>query len=140
MANAISRPSLSALLICVLLGWMSVACAPLGSTTSGGGEFNTITQEELMATEAQNLLEAIQRTRPNWLRVRGERSLGALGTRILVYLNDSKLGSPQETLGTFPVESVHHIQRANSSEAGQLPGAGIGHVDSAILIYTRPQG
>lgn len=138
MANAISRPSFSALLLCALLGWTSVACAPLGST-SGGGEFNTITQEELMATEARSLLEAIQRTRPNWLRVRGDRSLEALGTRILVYLNDSKLGSPQETLRTFPVESVHHIQRANSSEAGQLPGAGIGHVDSAILIYTRPQ-
>lgn len=132
------RTFVLALGLLVVTGLAVGACASSGER-GGGTQTRIITAEQLYDSEAPNVLEAIQRTRPHWLQIRGDRSLGALGTRILVYYNGSRMGTPQDVLATMPIEGIHHIRRADSSEAAQLPGAGIGHVESAILIFTRPE-
>jgi len=131
-------------------GWMAVVVGlgivlTLGSCATAGErgdrDFRVITAEELENAQASDLFEAIQRIRPRWLQTRGDRSFGALGTGILVYYNGSRMGTPEEALRNMPIEGIHHIRRADSSEAARLPGAGAGmHVESAILIFTRPEG
>ena len=51
------------------------ACAP-PSTTGGSGRSDVITREELDATGLGTLYDAIERLRPRWLTLRGQRSLG----------------------------------------------------------------
>jgi len=115
------------------------ACATAGER--GDRDFRVITAEELEEAQAGDLYEAIQRIRPRWLQTRGDRSFGALGTGILVYYNGSRMGTPEEALRSMPIEGIHHVRRADSAEAARLPGAGSGmHVESAILIFTRPEG
>lgn len=114
------------------------ACATTGER--GDRDFRVITAQELEEAQAGDLFEAIQRIRPRWLQTRGDRSFGALGTGILVYYNGSRMGTPEEALRAMPIEGIHHIRRADSAEAARLPGAGSGmHVESAILIFTRPE-
>lgn len=112
------------------------ACATTGEGGARGDQ-RLITFEELEAIEAPNMFDAIQRLRPRWLQSRGARSLDALGTGILVYFNDSRVGSPEEALRNMPVEGIRRVEYLDSAAAARLPGAGSGHVEAAIMVYTR---
>lgn len=112
------------------------ACASAGG--GAGGNPNLITAEQLEASGAANLEEAIQQLRPRWLRTRGARSLDELETGILVYFNDSRLGNADEVLRDIPLDGIRRIEYLDSAQAGRLPGAGAGqHVEGAIMVYTR---
>lgn len=113
----------------------TVGCASTGE--GGGRDARLLTQEELQNSQAANVFEAIERLRPRWLRTRGGRSMGGLDQGILVYLNDSPLGSPEDTLRSLPLDGIRRIEYVDSATVGSLPGAGSGHAEAGILIYTR---
>jgi len=110
------------------------ACAP-ASTTSGSGRSDLITREELEETGAGTLYEAIERLRPRWLTLRGQRSLGGT-TDIVVYQNQSYLGSIDVLRQLAPdmVVRVRYLDAATASAS--LPGLGSRHIEGAIVIET----
>ena len=113
------------------------ACATSGERS--GGDSRLLTAEELEATGAANVFEAVQQLRPRWLRGRGGRSMDALETGILVYFNDSRIGSPEESLRSMALDGITRIEYLDSARAAALPGSGSGHVEAAIMVYTRDQ-
>ncbi len=113
------------------------ACASSGERS--GGDSRLLTAEELEASGASDVYEAVERLRPRWLRGRGGRSLDALETDILVYFNDSRMGSPEETLRSMSLDGISRIEYLDSARASALPGTGSGHVEAAIMVYTRDQ-
>lgn len=121
----------------VVAAFAAVSACASGSSANARGSARLITAEELQSSQAGNMFEAIQRLRPRWLRSRGQRSLDALGTGILVYFNDSRLGSPEQALSSMPLDGIRRVEYLDSSAAGRLPGAGSGHVEAAIMVYTR---
>ncbi len=112
-----------------------------GCGSSGGPpspDSRVLTAEQMGSTQAANVMEAIRRARPIWLRDRSPRSLGALDTRILIYLNDVPQGPAREVLPSMPLDGIHRIEYRDAVQAGLLPGAGSGHIQAAFMIYTTP--
>src|SRR5687767_5288602 len=76
-----------ALVLCV----SACAGAARPGPTRDRNAITTAELEQMRDAGVSDLLEAITRLRPRWLDVRTERSL-ELGTMVLVYVNDSRLG------------------------------------------------
>lgn len=115
-------------------GLLAAGCA---SAPGGSGtDLRALTQSEIQEIQASHALEVIQLLRPRWLQSRGDRSFGAIGQNILVYENDARLGTVEEVLHLVPAENIVRMEWVDGSRAGLLPGAGSGHVEAAILIYT----
>lgn len=114
-------------------------CAGAGAGAGGtaSGDLRSISGTEIQESSARNALELVEQLRPRWLQSRGARSFGALSQDILVYVNDARLGSVRDVLSTVSRESIARMQWVDGAQAAQLPGAGSGHVESAILIYTH---
>ncbi len=110
------------------------ACAP-PSTTGGSGRSDVITREELDATGLGTLYDAIERLRPRWLTLRGQRSLGGT-TDIVVYQNQSYLGGIDVLRQLAPdmVVRVRYLDAATASAS--LPGLGSRHIEGAIVVET----
>jgi hypothetical protein len=123
------------LLALMLLG----ACG--GGGTRPMGSPDVITRQEIeqyLAAGTPHLYELIQRARPRWLESRGDRSL-ALETSIVVYQNQSKLGS-LDVLRELKLDNVVRIRHLDSARAGLLPGARDQHVEAAIVVETGVGG
>lgn len=112
-----------------------------GCGSTGGPpspDSRVLTSDQMQSTQAANVLEAIRRARPIWLRERSPRSLGALDTRTLIYLNEVLQGPAQDVLPSMSLDGIHRIEYRDAVQAGLLPGAGSGHVSAAFMIYTTP--
>jgi hypothetical protein len=113
-----------------------VACAP--ATASGGANANVLTQEEIMAVGVNNLYDVIQRERPRWLQIRGQRSFGqaSAATEIVVFQNQTMLGG-LDILRQLSPEIAHRLRYLDSATAiASLSGLGSRHVGGAIIIDT----
>lgn len=119
----------------VLLLLAISGCATAGATQ--GGDLRSLNLSEIQESSATNALELVEQLRPRWLQSRGPRSFGSLSQDILVYVNDARAGTVQEVLRTISKVSIRQMRWVDSSEAARLPGAGSGHVEAAILIYTH---
>jgi hypothetical protein len=116
-----------------VLGAAACASAPNGGS---GGSSNVLTREDVDASEAGNLYDAINQLRPRWLTVRASRSLG-LTTEIVVYQDLTYLGNP-EVLRQLSPNMVARIRYLDGATAtASLPGLGSRHVEGAIVIETR---
>ena len=119
-----------------------IACA--AATCRAGPRPNTVGFNPNLLVEAdvrqarsegvRDLYELISRTRPRWLDVRQDRSL-RLETSIVVYQNNSRLGGIDALRG-YSLENIGSVRYLDSAQAGQLPGAGSGHIEGAIVIST----
>ena len=115
------------------------ACASTGGS-SGGRDFNYISPQEIAEVELQvnNLYDLVQRLRPRWLTVRGDRSFGS-NTEVVVYQDQSFLGSVSSLRNLDP-GFPHSLTYLDASQAvAQLPGLGSRSVEGAIVINTRPR-
>jgi hypothetical protein len=112
---------LGILMLVVALG----GCASTGGSGDGIGDPNLISNTEIAASDARNAQELIEHLRPRWMQMRFNRSPGGLGTTILVYQNNTRLGG-LDALRDIPVQGIHSIRYMGSAEAGRLPGAGAG--------------
>jgi hypothetical protein len=96
---------------------------------------NLLTQEEITATQASNLYEAVSHLRPRWLTVRSQRSFGS-GTEIVVYQGQTYLGDIHvlRQLGLTAAASLQYLDGPTASAS--LPGLGGRHVEGAIILHT----
>jgi hypothetical protein len=121
----INRRSLSAGLA-VLLVASSGSCSTRGGETSTSNR-NLVTHEELIATNARNTYEALERLRPSWMTSRGPANMGnvrdASESVANVYINGNRMGS-LDYLKQVYVSDVHEIRFWNPGEAGARFGMG----------------
>jgi hypothetical protein len=114
------------LLVAILL---APACAG-GTRAPGAANSNTVTRAELAAAGSVNALEALQRLRPAFLRVRGPTSIlnTTARTRPVVFVDATEYGEI-ESLSTFPTSRLEEIRFYSGSEAvtrfGSTYGAGV---------------
>lgn len=124
-----------------LLGSMAVltvlvgtgACASGGSGSSSGSA-TVITGEQLMATNQNNLFQALQNLRPQWLRSRGSASLTS-PTQVMLFVNEAPYGTVND-LSSIPIDAVQDIRFLNASEAGSRYGTAAG-AGGLLLVRTR---
>jgi hypothetical protein len=106
----------------------STACA--GGNRGSAGDSSTLTRAELAGAGSVNALEAVQRLRPAFLRVRGPTSIlnTTARTRPVVFVDASEYGEI-ETLSSFPASRLEEIRFYSGSEAvtrfGSTYGAGV---------------
>lgn len=114
------------------------ACASTGGSNGNGRDINHISGQEIAEVEANvsNLYELIQRLRPRWLTVRGDRSFSS-ATEIVVYQDQMFLGGIG-TLRNLDPSFPHSLTYLDAAQAtAQLPGLGSRSVEGAIVINTR---
>lgn len=111
---------------------LTAACATTG-TRESGSRFGEITAAEIEETTASDAYILIQELRPNWLRQRGRASINRPSPRV-VYLDNVRLGDLQSLRQISPT-SIERIRFLDSRDATQRFGTG--HVNGAILIFTR---
>lgn len=131
--------------------WRSVVTAAMlaavvaGCATSGAERTPTnsslITRAEIESvTSASTLYDVVERLRPRWLQVRGERSLN-METGIVVYQGQARLGGVDVLRQFGPDAAVSLRFLDGPTAAATLPGLGSQHVEGAIVLetsYGRP--
>lgn len=111
----------------------SGACASTGSSDLGSAA-GAITGEQLLATNQNNLFQALQNLRPQWLRSRGSTSLSS-PTRVMLFVNESPYGTVND-LSNIPIDAVRDIRFLTASEAGSRYGTAAGS-GGLLLLRTR---
>jgi hypothetical protein len=121
-----------ALLLILVLG---AAC---GTTPNGArSDHNHLTADEIRAVDVSNLYEVVQRLRPRWLEVRAPRGGFETATMIVVFLDRTLQGGPDELrrMGTEMAASIEYMPGARAQ--AQLSGIAGRHVEGAIIVHTR---
>lgn len=115
------------------------ACAST-ATTSARSQ-TVITQEELATANTTTLYDAIQRLRPRWLTARSSQTfgMGAGGTAILVYQNQTRLGGVDILRQLDPDVAMWLEYLDGPTASASLPGIGSQDVEGAIVIHTTPR-
>lgn len=129
--------------LAVTAGTLTVlsGCAASGAA---GGEASTstsvrarrdlITREELLASGAPNLYEAVNRLRPHWLRGVNLSNTVAGGTEVVVYQGVTQLGG-LDALRQLQITYAESLRWLDASQASNtLPGLGSRRVAGAIVI------
>jgi hypothetical protein len=119
----------------------AVGCAPAGEGGSGParGDYNVLTQDQILSVSAASLYEVVQRQRPRWLTPRANQSLAGVGTDILVFQGQTNLGTV-EVLRQLPPNTAARLRFLDGpTAAATLPGLGSRHVAGAIIIDTTVQ-
>jgi hypothetical protein len=93
-----------------------------------------ITREELVATNAPDAYQAVERLHPDWLRGRGLTSLTGPAPKVIVYLDGQHLGE-LSMLSRFTLNGIKEIRFYNASDATQRWGTG--HSAGVIEIVTQ---
>jgi hypothetical protein len=133
-----------ALAACTLTALAGCAASASGGAEAGAsagatpaaprGNRNVITQEEMAASGATNLLEAVQRLRPAWLRGVNLTSQNPDGSDFVVFEGTTLLGGVDELRQRSP----GYILRLRYLDAAQamntLPGLGQRRISGAIVI------
>ncbi len=112
----------------------AIACA--SSQTSRSRETgNLITQDEIVAANAGNVYEVIQRLRPQFLRTRGSVSIrDATPPRPVVYVDGMQYGS-LDVLWQFPASRIQTIEYIPARDATTRWGSG--HMGGVIMLTTK---
>mgnify|MGYP001131388778 CR=1 FL=1 len=117
---------------CLLLFGACSTVQPHGRPTL---DRNVLTAAELERASAETAYEAVQRLRPEFLRVRGRISLEDPSASVpVVYLDDMRLGGP-EMLRAIRVSDVYEIRYLSPSDATTRYGTG--HAGGVIAVVTR---
>jgi hypothetical protein len=124
-----------ALVIALALLALSACATPSGTQRGGTRDPNLITVEELEAVNASNLLDAVNRLRPQFLRSRGVVSLQDPNPpTAVVYLDGQRVGGIDflERMSPLGVISVRYMTPVDASSR-----YGFNHEGGAILVSTR---
>lgn len=125
----------------ILVALLSVACATGSSKNasneeqSGRHNRNVITREELAATQAQTVYDAIRQLRPSFLQP--HRATATSGDAIAprVYIDDTPLGEGLGVLRQMRPDDVLEIRYLSAADATQRFGTG--NAGGAILVQTK---
>lgn len=122
-------------LVAVALLALSACAAQSGAPRSGTRDPNLITIEELENVGASNLLDAVHRLRPQFLRSRGVISLqDPTPPTAVVYLDGQRVGGLEflQRMSPLGVVSVRYMSSVEASSR-----YGLNHEGGAILVSTR---
>jgi hypothetical protein len=114
---------------------LQVGCSSATQTSPSRGQGNVVTREQLAATNSENLYEALEKLRPEWLNSRGPTSVtDATPTMPNVFMNGQLLGRAE-----FMREiRVLDITEARFWPAGQAAARfGMGHPRGVIELTRR---
>jgi hypothetical protein len=109
-----------------------IGCAGASRGARPRFDFSVLTHEQLDERNYQNVLEAVQTLRANWLNERGPDSF-ATPSRIWVYLDNTRLGGVQ-ALSQIPARSISSVRKVNGIDA--TARWGIGHSAGVISVMT----
>lgn len=119
----------------VLIAAFALACASAPGNAGPGRSRNVITAEEIHSVNRTSLYDVVQALRPEYLRGRGQQTLGnASSTEVVVYLDGVRAGGP-EALQRLTPDSAIEIRYLDARDATTLYGTG--HASGAILVKTR---
>jgi hypothetical protein len=94
-----------------------------------------LTKAQIEATHQKDAYSVVASLRSNWLRERGSDSLTRDPTKVLVYLDNVRMGQV-DALKAIRVESINYIQHFDGNAASARWG--IGHGQGVIYVSTRP--
>jgi hypothetical protein len=116
----------------VLLAGCATATTP-GASERGGG--TVLAREQLAATNSQNLYDAIQKLRPDWLTSRGPTSVSDPTPAVAsVYMNGTMLGKAEYLREMRLLD----VTEARYWDAGRASARfGMGHPRGVIEILRR---
>lgn len=124
------------LVIAFLLSVAGCATAGQGETRASRGDYNVLTQDQIMSVSVGSLYEVVERQRPRWLTPRATQSFNLLSTEIVVYQGQTLLGTV-EVLRQMPPNTAARLRFLDGpTAAATLPGLGSRHVAGAIVIDT----
>jgi hypothetical protein len=123
-------------LMFVLVGTLAGGCAA-GGERVGSSSSTTLSQEDMAAVPGGNLYEVIDRLRPRWLQIRHTMSMSGNPGQIVVFLNSTYLGGPDQ-LRQFQARDVLEVRYLDGPQASaQLRGYdSTVHVAGAIVLVT----
>ena len=121
-----SRQVVLSILIC------SIGCAGSSKSPRSRVDLSVLTGEQLDERNYQNVLEAVQTLRANWLNERGPDSF-ATPSRIWVYLDNTRMGGVQ-SLAQISTRYVSSVRKVNGIDA--TARWGIGHSAGVISVLT----
>jgi hypothetical protein len=114
---------------------VTAACAPNGVSGNRAGARAVILQEEILDSGARNAFDLVQIRRPQWLRVRGNQSIGNLTEETpTVYFNNTRMGG-SDALRAISLASIQSVQFLSPAQANLRWGVGNSH--GAIVISTE---
>jgi hypothetical protein len=127
----ILRHAVAALtLVCVLDG-----CASSGSRSGSGSSQSILTAAQLASANSDNLFDAIQKLRPEWLTTRGPSSVTGLAmSAVSVYMNGSMLGQA-EALRDLRLLDVTEVRYWDAGQASAR--FGMGHPRGVIEVTRK---
>ena len=117
------------------LGFTVAACAAAGSPESESPRSNVITLDEFANVGHMNALEAVQRLRPVWLRVRGQATFRAQMVGIRVYVDGTRRGDTVDELRRIRVSNIDEMRFLSAREATMRFGTD--HQEGAILVILK---
>lgn len=98
--------------------------APAATQPANTSSRNTLTQQQLSATNANSLYDAIEKLRPEWLTSRGATSVtNAAPTLASVYMNGTMLGKT-DYLRDMRVLDVTEVRYWDAGQASARFGMG----------------
>ena len=120
-----ARTLVTSALVALLVG-TSAACSTRQSAAVPTSR-NLVSREELTATNARMVYQALERVRPSWLTSRGPANMGnvreATEAVANVYISGSRMGD-LEFLKQVYVSDVHEVRFWGPGEAGAKFGMG----------------
>ena len=125
------RGTITVMFAALLVGCVSTA----NRGGSGGGSGTTLTREQLSTTNADNLYEAINKLRPNWLTSRGPTSVtDATPTGVDVFMGNTLLGKADYLQQVRPGDVTEVKYWDPGSAAARF---GMGHPRGVIEITRK---
>ena len=116
------------------LALVAAACAT-GGTASPGASRNVLTEAELAASGFDTAYEAVERSRPEWLRSRGATSLmHGTAEYVVVYVDHARFGE-MSTLRNVRVTDIREIHYLTGPEATTRYGTG--HAGGVIRVILK---
>ena len=119
------------IILVVIAGLFS--CSPsTRASRPAGSTANIIAGEELSSTSAANAYQLIENLRPNWMRVRTQRSI-RLGENVspVIYVNRSRYGTI-DSLRDISTLNLRLVEYLSPNDATTRYGGG--HGGGAILL------
>lgn len=111
------------------------ACGSRAANAGGGTDRNTLTREQMIATNFSDLYSALEKLRPEWLNSRGPTSLTNTNpTMATVYMNGQLLGAI-ESLREVRVLDISSVRYWASGPAAAR--FGMGHPRGVIEIIRQ---
>ena len=110
------------------------ACASSRANARHRVDMSVLTQDDLEDHQYENVLEAVQTLRSNWLNERGPDSF-ASPSHIWVYVDNTRVGGIQ-SLAQISTRYVSSVRKVNGIDA--TARWGIGHSAGVISVMTWP--